>query len=189
MVYVKIMTNQIKLSTDMKILKPQMITSNANLNSTINVNKINKWLNERMERYDDDKVKPEYIDNDITLELFSHANLNHDYYSQFYGKEDDIDVKNSDNVTIGVIDLNREAKNEMDEETKVREKYIQKFTNGNKILIPTNTYRFYANNLLRELINYCIKCDAKFGKNYIVNERMKNRFYEFCYNNTYANTI
>jgi len=111
-----------------------------------------------------------------------------DQQYKLYYSENDTDVKNSDNDTIKLLEWHEETKIEPEEELLKKAEYIEEYKTDEhttKILINRDTYRYHVNNLFKELVNFCIKNKLKYNSEYLMNPKLKETFYKFCYVNTY----
>jgi hypothetical protein len=140
---------------------------------------IEEWLDTNLYYENNNKhYTPCY--NDITL---------------YYNKNDsDIKKNNIDEIqdmryfrdnVIDKIEVNKYHAEKM----ITNSRYVNKFKLYNNIYIhyiDQNTYRYLCSNLFNEIIDYCKYNNLlDFNNNPIINKMMREKFYKFCYNNSF----
>lgn len=144
--------------------------------------KISNWLDSEYELSD----PPMYRLCNIELE---------DYY-----KTDDKNLKLNDIEKINeLVDFGKKIKkDDVSYEDNYEKRYhkklilesklVQSFRNNEKIyhhFLNPKTPRYHANMLFNQIIDHCLKNNyLDDNENPLINKTLRNKFYEFCYDNT-----
>ena len=144
--------------------------------------KMSNWLDSEYELSD----PPIYRLDNIELE---------DYY-----KTDDKNLKLNDIEKINeLIEFGKKIKNDdVSYEDNYEKRYhkklilesklVQSFSNRKKTyhhFLNPKTPRYHANMLFNQIIDYCLKNNyLDDNGNPLINKTLRNKFYEFCYDNT-----
>jgi molybdenum cofactor biosynthesis enzyme MoaA len=160
--------------------------------------KVNTWLNSKI---NGNEIESIYDVGDHCM-----PKKKKPYKVQFeeYYDKDDTDIKASAKYIIEIINELKEN-NELEDNDYYNELdfYMERYENdendendeNNEILIPPSSNRHFANNLLKNMIDYSIdnnfdykiqdeETEDIYDMN-LFNKYIKDDFYQFCYDNTY----
>ena len=140
---------------------------------------IQKWLDSKL-----------YYNNNLI-----HYIPTHDDIKVYYNKNSS-DIKKNDIYEIQDMRyfrenvINNEVINKNYAKEKIRNsKYVNIFKLNNKKYIHyinQDTKRYLCSRLFNEIIDYCIYNNLfDFNNNPIINKMMREKFYDFCYNNSF----
>ncbi len=147
--------------------------------------KVQNWLDSKIEKGSNYKFDSKYAKNNIyhILDFYNYyceddqdmTASDHFYIDmlRYYRKNDPDAIDKDDNIFIASIIEERYIKpkkldNPSEEEwttvgTKKNEDYLKDLPDNLSVLIPPNTNRFKVNELLKKTIDYCIDNDLSYG--------------------------
>jgi len=126
-------------------------------------------------------------------------NYSPDSYTLYYNNTNDLDLYLNKIEDIERIEQTKIYNpNDMSENDKILEKYIERYKNGKKILINPDTIHYHIHTLYQKLIDHkdntnyllqSIEIDGSIDKNMdenvnIFDKSIKDAFYRFCFENS-----
>lgn len=132
----------------------------------------------------------------IDAENIPYNDYNTDGYTDYYQKENDIDI-NAGIYNQNILDQVQYAKlyspEDMTEDLQMYDMTIENYSNGKKVFLDPKSKHYHLNVLFKKLINHCsndfYSVTYKKSPNEIDNvnnfdKTLKNDFYKFCYENS-----
>lgn len=107
--------------------------------------------------------------------------------SAFYYNPSDKEIVDSNGFEVYAIKTcEPPIRSEFEMDLMRKKQYLQTYKDRD-VYVDPNTYRYQADLLFRKLIDYCDNNKLTYLGSSLVNKTMRDKFYSFCYQNTYKN--